>query len=399
MMEQKTNRLFVVNKPLFISSNQYLGKIKKRYKNKKAGFSGTLDPFAKGCLIVAFGQYTKLFQFLKKTPKKYKATLFLGAYSETLDIEKISKVEQIEKFSLEQVTKVIESFKGKITQIPPKYSAKRINGIRAYDLARQGIDVDIKKIEVEIFNIKITNYSHPFLSFEAARNPKIPPTRPMISAPPTPAEPEAGVIATRPATAPEAPPMRVALLYTICSAINQPITPSAAATLVIRNALPATPSAATSEPALNPNQPNHSRVAPSTERTGEKGFMAAVPYPFLLPRSIATTKPATPALICTTVPPAKSISPKFNVSPPPHAQCVTGAYTAKIQSATKIVNVENFTLSIIEPDAIATAIAANVPWNATNKSSGIVPVSDLSVIPSSMIFPVPKKSPAPNAIL
>ena len=96
MMEQKTNRLFVVNKPLFISSNQYLGKIKKRYKNKKAGFSGTLDPFAKGCLIVAFGQYTKLFQFLKKTPKKYKATLFLGAYSETLDIEKISKVEQIE---------------------------------------------------------------------------------------------------------------------------------------------------------------------------------------------------------------------------------------------------------------------------------------------------------------
>jgi len=167
MMEPKTNRLFVVNKPLFISSNQYLGKIKKRYKNKKAGFSGTLDPFAKGCLIVAFGQYTKLFQFLKKTPKKYKATLFLGAYSETLDIEKISKVEQIEKFSLEQVTKVIESFKGKITQIPPKYSAKRINGIRAYDLARQGIDVDIKKIEVEIFNIKITNYSHPFLSFEA----------------------------------------------------------------------------------------------------------------------------------------------------------------------------------------------------------------------------------------
>ena len=167
MMEQKTNRLFVVNKPLFISSNQYLGKIKKRYKNKKAGFSGTLAPFAKGCLIVAFGQYTKLFQFLKKTPKKYKATLFLGAYSETLDIEKISKVEQIEKFSLEQVTKVIESFKGKITQIPPKYSAKRINGIRAYDLARQGIDVDIKKIEVEIFNIKITNYSHPFLSFEA----------------------------------------------------------------------------------------------------------------------------------------------------------------------------------------------------------------------------------------
>ena len=161
------NKLFVVNKPLFISSNQYLSKIKRKYKVKKAGFSGTLDPFAKGCLIVAFGQYTRLFQFLKKTPKKYKATLFLGAYSETLDIEKISKVEISPKFDFDEVKKVVESFKGKITQIPPKYSAKKIDGIRAYDLARQKKDVDIKKIEVEIFDIKITNYSHPFLSFEA----------------------------------------------------------------------------------------------------------------------------------------------------------------------------------------------------------------------------------------
>jgi len=161
------NKLFVVNKPLFISSNQYLGKIKRKYKVKKAGFSGTLDPFAKGCLIVAFGQYTRLFQFLKKTPKRYKATLFLGAYSETLDVEKISKVDIPPKFDFDEVQTVVESFKGKITQIPPKYSAKKIDGIRAYDLARAGKDIDIKKIEVEIFDIEITNYSHPFLSFEA----------------------------------------------------------------------------------------------------------------------------------------------------------------------------------------------------------------------------------------
>jgi len=161
------NRLFVVNKPLFISSNHYLRKIKRKYKVKKAGFSGTLDPFAKGCLIVAFGQYTKLFRFLKKTPKRYKATLFLGAYSPTLDIEKIEKVEIPNKFDDEKVLEVVESFKGKQTQIPPKYSAKRINGFRAYDLARAGEEVDIKEINIEIFDIKITNYSHPFLSFEA----------------------------------------------------------------------------------------------------------------------------------------------------------------------------------------------------------------------------------------
>ena len=59
--KESINKLIVVNKPIFMSSNFYLTRIKKKYKNKKAGFSGTLDPFAKGCLIVAFGQYSKLF--------------------------------------------------------------------------------------------------------------------------------------------------------------------------------------------------------------------------------------------------------------------------------------------------------------------------------------------------
>jgi len=160
------NRLFVVNKPMFVSSNFYLNRIKKKYKVKKAGFSGTLDPFAKGCLIIAFGQYTKLFQFLKKTPKRYKATLFLGAYSETLDIEKISYVEKIDSFQITKIEKILNSFKGKIKQIPPKYSAKKIDGIRAYSLARDGKNLNIPEIEIEIFNIKLLNYSHPFLSFE-----------------------------------------------------------------------------------------------------------------------------------------------------------------------------------------------------------------------------------------
>ena len=84
------NKLFVVNKPLHISSNFYLRKIKRKYKTKKAGFSGTLDPFACGCLIVGFGQYTKLFQFLKKTPKTYRTTIWLGATSNSLDNENIT---------------------------------------------------------------------------------------------------------------------------------------------------------------------------------------------------------------------------------------------------------------------------------------------------------------------
>ena len=117
------NRLFVVNKPINISSNGYLSRIKRKYKVKKAGFSGTLDPFACGVLIIAFGQYTKLFRFLKKSPKTYQATLWLGVSSPTLDIEKIDKIENIPPFQKDLIYDVVSSFEGIFTYYPPKFSA------------------------------------------------------------------------------------------------------------------------------------------------------------------------------------------------------------------------------------------------------------------------------------
>jgi tRNA pseudouridine55 synthase len=160
------NRLFVVNKPIFISSNFYLNRIKRKYKNKKAGFSGTLDPFACGCLIVAFGQYSKLFRYLKKTPKSYRATIFLGACSDSLDIENISSIELVESLSKELIEKELENLKGSLEYLPPKYSAKRIDGKRAYDLAREGIDFELKKITSSVYDVKLINYSHPFITFD-----------------------------------------------------------------------------------------------------------------------------------------------------------------------------------------------------------------------------------------
>jgi len=171
------NLLFVARKPMFISSNKFLNTLKKKYGIKKMGFSGTLDPFACGNLIIASGQYTKLFRFLKKTPKTYIATLMLGAYSHTLDIEKIEEIESCEKKDIEKIKEVLDSFKGKQTQLPPKYSAKKINGVRAYELGRREMEEEKreeknefleKEIEIEIFDIKLINYSHPFITFEAS---------------------------------------------------------------------------------------------------------------------------------------------------------------------------------------------------------------------------------------
>ncbi|AXX86099.1 tRNA pseudouridine 55 synthase [Malaciobacter marinus] len=161
------NKLLVVNKPMYISSNSYLNKIKRKYKNKKAGFSGTLDPFACGCLIVAFGQYTKLFKYLKKTPKKYKAVLWLGVSSYSEDIENIIDIKDEKILDINDIQNEIEKLKGDIEYLPPKYCAKKINGKRAYELARAGIEVELEKQVMKISDIKLISYNHPFITFEA----------------------------------------------------------------------------------------------------------------------------------------------------------------------------------------------------------------------------------------
>lgn len=164
--KEQLNKLLVVNKPIFMSSNFYLNRIKRKYKNKKAGFSGTLDPFAKGCLIVAFGQYAKLFKYLSKTPKTYKAVIWLGVKSKSLDIEEIESINLIDKLDKSHIIKELNLLKGEIEYIPPKFSAKKIDGKRAYELARNGIEVELNKTKMTIFDTKFVLYNHPFVTFE-----------------------------------------------------------------------------------------------------------------------------------------------------------------------------------------------------------------------------------------
>lgn len=160
------NKIFVAYKRSNISSNAFLNKIKKRYKVKKAGFSGTLDPFAKGCLIIAFNQYTKLFRFLQKTPKVYEATLWFGANSLSLDNKNITCIKNIPKYDLIFLEKIKNELLGKIDFIPPKFSAKKIDGKRAYNLAIKGENVKLKQCQMEIFDCKILHYMHPFLTIK-----------------------------------------------------------------------------------------------------------------------------------------------------------------------------------------------------------------------------------------
>lgn len=160
------NKLFVAYKPSTISSNAFLNKIKKKYKNKKAGFSGTLDPFAKGVLLIAFGQYTKLFRFFNKSPKIYKATLWFGVKSSSLDNQNIEEIQNIKEFSTQTLNAIKNELLGEISYTPPNFCAKKIDGIRAYELAKKGLEVKLKPCVMQIFDCKILHYNHPFLSIE-----------------------------------------------------------------------------------------------------------------------------------------------------------------------------------------------------------------------------------------
>lgn len=167
-MKEPLDRIFVAYKPSFIGSNKFLSQLKRKYGVKKAGFSGTLDPFARGVLVVAFGRFTRLFSHLKKRPKVYEATLWLGASSETLDIE--SQVTDLKPapYTQERVANVLKSFIGTLTYVPPKYSAKKIDGKRAYAMARAGEPVTLKHVSSEIYDIELILYNHPFLTFKAS---------------------------------------------------------------------------------------------------------------------------------------------------------------------------------------------------------------------------------------
>lgn len=135
---------------------------------EKVGHAGTLDPFAEGVLIVAVGrEYTKkLGQFLKMD-KTYRAVVRFGASSDTYDrTGKIVETKDAKKVTRKEITEVLKKFKGEIEQVPPPFSAIKIKGRKAYELARKGIVVNLKPRKIKIYSIKILKYKWPYLEIE-----------------------------------------------------------------------------------------------------------------------------------------------------------------------------------------------------------------------------------------
>lgn len=169
MEKQEINEQILIDKPAGITSFGVVARVRRilseKYGKKvKVGHTGTLDPFATGLLILMAGKATKKCQDFLKKDKEYEATIFLGATSTTGDPEgEITVVESTTVPDKETVESVLNNFVGEIEQTLPRFSAVKINGKRAYDLARKGEEVEMPTRKVTIYNIELLDYTYPEL--------------------------------------------------------------------------------------------------------------------------------------------------------------------------------------------------------------------------------------------
>jgi tRNA pseudouridine55 synthase len=164
--------ILLVDKPAGWTSHDVVAKVRSIVKAEtgqkvKVGHTGTLDPMATGLLILVIGSYTKRAGEFSKLDKTYEAKIILGKVSATGDAEGEITQKSTKKPSLQQIEVILSQFQGKVQQIPHRYSAMKVDGKRAYKLAREGKEVSLEPREVTIYEITDVAYVYPKLKFTA----------------------------------------------------------------------------------------------------------------------------------------------------------------------------------------------------------------------------------------
>lgn len=152
--------VFLLNKPLGISSNAALQRVRWLYRAQKAGHTGALDPLASGLLPICLGEATKFSHYLLDSVKRYQTTVFLGRSTATGDTEGETLLEQaVPELSEEKVLQALQQFTGGIMQVPPMYSALKKEGRPLYELARKGIEIEREARPVTIEAIQLLAFT------------------------------------------------------------------------------------------------------------------------------------------------------------------------------------------------------------------------------------------------
>lgn len=163
--------VLLINKPIGWTSFQVVNKIRWMLRKNlnidpKVGHAGTLDPLASGLLILCTGKFTKNIEEYQAYEKEYTGTFTLGATTPSYDLEKtIDKTFPIQHITPQHIMEAAESFKGKSMQVPPQFSAIKIKGKRAYEMARQGTEAEIKPREINITSFEVPEIKMPLVTF------------------------------------------------------------------------------------------------------------------------------------------------------------------------------------------------------------------------------------------
>lgn len=151
-----------VNKPVGVSSRDVVNRVQRVVRPGKAGHAGTLDPIASGVLVVCVGPATRLIEYVQRMPKRYLGTFLLGRKSVSEDIEsELVELAQAPVPTDAEIEAVLPQFTGVIEQIPPAFSALKVKGKRAYELARRGEQVELAPRQIEIYELRLVEYDYP----------------------------------------------------------------------------------------------------------------------------------------------------------------------------------------------------------------------------------------------
>jgi tRNA pseudouridine55 synthase len=154
--------VLVVDKPVGLTSHDVVQIIRRGTSIRRAGHTGTLDPRASGVLVVLLGPAVRLSEYVSASDKRYQATIRLGSSTDTFDAEgRITASASVDNISEEQFEEILDQYVGEIEQVPPPYSAIKVGGRKAYEMAREGEEVNLEPRVIQVYSLELLEWDPP----------------------------------------------------------------------------------------------------------------------------------------------------------------------------------------------------------------------------------------------
>ncbi|MCS6908183.1 MAG: tRNA pseudouridine(55) synthase TruB [Anaerolineales bacterium] len=161
-MKNVVSGVLVVDKPIGLTSHDVVQIIRRGTGIRRAGHTGTLDPRASGVLVVLIGPAVRLSEYVAASDKRYQATIRLGSSTDTYDSEgSVTETRPWENITEEEFNRVLQKFVGEIEQVPPPYSAVKVKGKKAYELAREGEEVELSPRIIKVYHLEVLEWAPP----------------------------------------------------------------------------------------------------------------------------------------------------------------------------------------------------------------------------------------------